>query len=84
MLSELDKFKENTAERLFGRSRLLAIAGNSCVKCGEPAVDFRDEISKKEFGISGFCQVCQDDIFGGPDEDDMKDEILDQIHPIFE
>ena len=64
MLSELDKFKEDTAARLFGRSRLLAIAGNSCVKCGEPAVDFRDEISKKEFGISGLCQTCQDGIFG--------------------
>jgi hypothetical protein len=47
-------------------------------------MDFRDELSKKEFGISGFCQSCQDDIFGGPDEDDMKDEVLGQVHAIFE
>ena len=84
MMSELDKFKEESAMSLFGRSRLLAIAGNSCVKCGESAADFRDEISQKAFGISGFCQVCQDDIFGGSDQDDLKDEILDQVHPIFE
>ena len=83
-MSEMDKFKEDTAMKLFGRSRMLAIAGKGCVKCGKPAVDFRDEISKKEFGISGFCQVCQDDIFGGPDEDDMKDEVLGQVHSIFE
>ena len=83
MLNEMDKFKEESAMGLFGRSRLLAIAGKGCVKCGESAVDFRDEISKKEFGISGFCQVCQDDIFGGPDEDDMKGEVLDAVHPIF-
>ena len=83
MLNELDTFKENTAMKLFGRSRMLAIAGKGCVKCGESAVDFRDEISKKEFGISGFCQACQDDIFGGPNEDDMKDEVLGQVHQVF-
>ena len=25
--------------------------------------DFRNEISRKEFLISGFCQKCQDEIF---------------------
>ena len=64
MLNEMDKQKEEMAFALFGRSRILAQAGNSCVKCGQPAVDFRDELSRKEFGISGFCQVCQDGIFG--------------------
>ncbi len=83
-MSELEQAKEEMAFKLFGRSRTLAIAGNGCVKCGESAVDFRDEISKKEFGISGFCQACQDDIFGGSDEDDMKDEVLGQVHKIFE
>ena len=83
-MSELEQAKDEMAFKLFGRSRTLAIAGNGCVKCGESAVDFRDEISKKEFGISGFCQACQDDIFGGPDEDDNKDEVLGEVHKIFE
>jgi hypothetical protein len=74
MLSELDQFKEETAFRLFGRSRRLAIAGNQCVKCGEFNLWFRDELSRKEHGISGFCQSCQDDIFGLNDED--KEETL--------
>lgn len=26
--------------------------------------EFRDELSRKEFEISGLCQTCQDDIFG--------------------
>lgn len=26
--------------------------------------DFKDELSRKEYGISGVCQVCQDKIFG--------------------
>ena len=82
-MNALDTFKEETAFRLFGRSRTLAIAGNGCVKCGESAVDFRDEISRKEFGISGFCQSCQDDISGtdsGCAQD--KEEVLGVVHPI--
>ena len=76
MMNELDQFKEETAFRLFGRSRMLAVAGNQCVKCGKPADSFKDELSKKEYGISGFCQPCQDDIFGPSDED--KEETLGQ------
>ena len=64
MMNELDNAKEEMAFTLFGRSRVLAIAGKGCVKCGESAVDFRDELSRKEFGISGLCQGCQDGIFG--------------------
>ena len=74
MLSGLDQFKEDTAMRLFGRSRRLAIAGNQCVKCGAHNLEFRDELSRKEHGISGFCQSCQDDIFGPNDEG--KEETL--------
>ena len=31
------------------------------------AKDFKNEISKKEFGISGLCQKCQDEFFGSDD-----------------
>lgn len=27
-------------------------------------VPFRDELSRKEYKISGLCQNCQDDMFG--------------------
>ena len=70
-MNELETFKEETAFRLFGRSRSLAIAGNGCVKCGESAVDFRDELSRKEFGISALCQSCQDGIFGVEEEPEV-------------
>ena len=64
MMSELDNVKEEMAFQLFGRSRTLALAGNQCVKCGEVAVEFNDELSRKEYGISGLCQCCQDSVFG--------------------
>ena len=56
--------QDTMAEALFGRPASVSIFNAECVKCGEAAVDFKDELSKKEFGISGFCQPCQDEIFG--------------------
>tara|TARA_R110000744_G_scaffold379915_1_gene499156 strand:- start:90 stop:296 length:207 start_codon:yes stop_codon:yes gene_type:complete len=42
------------------------IDNKQCVTCVEDILDmdFRDEISIKEYGISGMCQVCQDSVFG--------------------
>jgi len=30
------------------------------IGCGKAAESFKDEISRKEFAISGMCQECQD------------------------
>ena len=37
-----------------------------CATCGHDALStsFRDELSWKEFTISGLCQKCQDEVFG--------------------
>lgn len=38
-----------------------------CPFCGkdiDPNKEFRDELSKKEYAISGLCQACQDEVFG--------------------
>lgn len=57
-------------ETEFGRT--TAITGDVCIPapigCGQPAVTFRDELSQKEYRISGLCQACQDSIFGVEDE----------------
>lgn len=37
---------------------------NTTFGCGEPIKGFRDDLSVKEFGISGLCQKCQDSVFG--------------------
>lgn len=34
-----------------------------CSFCGKPATKFKDKLSKKEYGISGMCQDCQDGFF---------------------
>lgn len=57
---------EQFLEAFTGRSS--AIKSDRCVKspigCGGLAVEFDDELSRKEFTISGLCQKCQNDIFG--------------------
>jgi len=50
--------------KLAGRDRVESIKSDDCVACGEPATEFNDEISEREFKISGLCQDCQDDFFG--------------------
>jgi hypothetical protein len=42
------------------------IEAGVCPICGNnPLVTgFRDELSKREFEISGLCQTCQDETFG--------------------
>ncbi len=56
--------------RLFGHDRRAAIEKNVCVPppigCGKLALQFRDELSRREFAISGLCQDCQDTVFGAP------------------
>ena len=44
-----------------------AVYGAQCVRCKSIAIhpaDFRDALSWREFGISSFCQKCQDFTFG--------------------
>jgi hypothetical protein len=65
--SEKSPGMENFLENIFGRT--TAIKGDVCVPppmgCGGHATDFRDDLSRKEYTISGLCQKCQDSVFGG-------------------
>jgi hypothetical protein len=52
---------------LSGVDRKHEIRMNRCVFCStviNPETDFEDEISRREFQISGICMTCQDKVFG--------------------
>ena len=58
---------------IFGVDRTATISEGKCVSCdstGNIATSFHDDISRKEYAISGLCQSCQDDVFGGSDDED--------------
>lgn len=38
-----------------------------CNKIIDPEKEFRDDLSRKEFKISGLCQDCQDNVFKNHD-----------------
>jgi hypothetical protein len=59
----LEEFLDGVAESFFGRDRKESFENNKCISCGGPAIEFRDELSKKEFKISGLCMKCQDEVF---------------------
>lgn len=55
-----------------------AIEAGRCPMCSEPinTDDFKDDLSRREYAISGLCQSCQDWVFN-PTEDLDEDGILD-------
>ena len=46
-----------------GRNRRSYILNDICIICEGDASRFTDEVSRKEFAISGWCQHCQDEMF---------------------
>lgn len=54
------------------------ITNNRCARppfgCGKPITTFKDELSRKEYSISGLCQSCQDAFF---DEDEQPEPYFD-------
>ena len=54
----------------FGFDRIPAIQADRCAKCGNDAKEFKNEVSRKEYAIIGWCQQCQDSFYeSGEDED---------------
>ena len=55
-------FIENMITTLTGKDRVGTITEGHCMTCRNEFVseNFRDEISEKEYRISGMCQECQD------------------------
>ena len=57
---EIDELITST----FGTDRKGSIKSDKCAWCKGPATEFVNEISKREYSISGFCQKCQDETYG--------------------
>lgn len=70
-VNQMDKFKYgNPMNRKFTKIAANMIGGRAsldagkCPTCDGEITEFRNEISKKEFSLSGMCQKCQDRTFG--------------------
>jgi len=61
---QMEKFLDSLAKDIFGNSRKESFKNKTCVICSGAASEFRDDLSAKEYTISGMCQKCQDETFG--------------------
>ena len=55
----IDKFISD----ITGVNRVATIKEDKCVACTMQCATFRDNLSRKEYSISGLCQRCQDAIY---------------------
>ena len=56
---------ENIMRQVGFNKEMDRVEAGKCPMCNKvinPS-EFKDELSRKEFKISGMCQKCQDDIF---------------------
>ena len=71
----MDKRIAETLEASGFAREIKRVRAGRCPFCGTIPIVFRDELSRKEFQISGLCQECQDDFFGKKEKggDDAED-----------
>lgn len=80
---EMKRVLDSITAALFkGRTLSEAHETKTCVGCGKsvlkwsnvdpigPDWNFRDNLSLREYRISGLCQECQDKAFADPDSDE--------------
>jgi hypothetical protein len=65
-------FAKLAAQVAFGNQGSKALAAGRCPSCKGEAKEFKDELSKKEYSISGMCQKCQDKVFHEENLDEVS------------
>ena len=68
----MDKAKVDRLRRLGLILQADRIDRGECPTCGRVPGDFRDDLSRVEYGISGMCQDCQDICFADGELDDGR------------
>ena len=59
------KASENIQYKRCPCCKKIINSGKTFAKDGTISSPFRDDLSRKEYSISGMCQDCQDVLFGG-------------------
>jgi hypothetical protein len=60
---EIRNMLDHFSKYIGNRKASESIEKDICWRCGKSALEFTDEISQREYRISGLCQKCQDEIF---------------------
>lgn len=57
---EYEDMVNGLCKKMFHRKFSSCLDNTVCVRCKKPALSFKDEVSAREYEISGLCQKCQD------------------------
>jgi len=57
------ELKDKLSQMFYGRTITDSIKHNKCVSCSKTVYDFRSELDRKEYNISGLCSTCQEEVF---------------------
>jgi len=68
-MSKKSEEMKGTIENLFPGTR-DAIATLHCPICRDKIGHFKDQLSRREYEVSGLCQSCQSSIFSGEEDSD--------------
>lgn len=64
-------FVDDFAKKVFGATRSENQEKGLCVSCGQEALSrCYSEAGRREYGISGLCELCFDEIFAPNDNDE--------------
>lgn len=73
----MNSFIDAIGQQVFGMTRTSAHEAKVCICCHKPVFNedgtysqelFHSEAGEKEYGISGMCEKCFDNMFGGSDD----------------
>jgi hypothetical protein len=67
MTKSLQKLKDELSIIATGMTKSEATEQGICIKCKKPPT-FSTEAGQREYGISGMCEPCWDELFAGEDE----------------
>ena len=59
---DINRMPMRPADQVYPERR-ERMAARTCVFCKKPITGFRDELSEREYRVSGMCQECQDRVF---------------------
>ena len=62
-MDKMQEFKDSVSRQVFGKTKAEAVQSGKCIDCGEEALPkCYSDAGRKEFQISGLCEVCFDRI----------------------
>lgn len=59
-------------------------AQSICIWCDRPITKFRNKQAREEYALSGYCQQCQDNIYGTPEFNKKYDDVIEELQVIID